>query len=145
MAQNFDEKSQINLILNQIWLKWPWTWLDILRIAHLPTCLRAFRISQPTFFHLDRGLSSEYTKGRIFSEKYWYYFYCPKNVLYSILSFVFWIFPPLDTAVQLESADSKQNAISKSLFQDSFLHIFWAMKKKCIILSETKRPLVVLA
>ena len=46
-----------------------------------------------------------------------------------ILSFVFWIFPPLDTAVQLESADSKQNAISKSLFHDSFRHIFWAMRK----------------
>ncbi len=68
-------------------------------------------------------------KGQIFSEKYWYYFHCPKNVLCSILSFVFWIFPPLDTAVQLESADSKQNAISKSLFQDSFRHIFWAMRK----------------
>ena len=39
-----------------------------------------------------------------------------------ILSFVFWIFQPLDT-------DSKQNAISKSLFQDSFRHIFWAMRK----------------
>ena len=68
-------------------------------------------------------------KGPISSEKYWYYFHCPKNVLCSILSFVFWIFPPLDTAVQLESADSKQNAISKSLFQDSFQHIFWAMRK----------------
>jgi hypothetical protein len=31
--------------------------------------------------------------------------------------------------VQLESADSKQNAISKYLFQDSFRHIFWAMRK----------------
>ena len=30
-----------------------------------------------------------------------------KNLLRSILSFVFWIFPPLDTAVQLKSADSK--------------------------------------
>ena len=50
-------------------------------------------------------------------------------MLCSILSFVFWIFPPLDTAVQLESADSKQNTISKSLFQDSFWHIFWAMRK----------------
>jgi len=69
------------------------------------------------------------TKGPILSEKYWYYFNCPKNVLRSILSFVFWIFPPLDTAVQLESADSKQNTISKSLFQDSFWHIFWAMRK----------------
>ena len=58
------------------------------------------------------------SKGRIFSEKYWYYFHCPKNVLCSILSFVFWIFPPSDTAVQLELADSKQNAIPKSLFQD---------------------------
>ena len=68
-------------------------------------------------------------KGPISSEKYWYYFHCLKNVLCSILSFVFWIFPPLDTAVQLESADSKQNAISKYLFQDSFQHIFWAMSK----------------
>ena len=45
-------------------------------------------------------------KGRIFSEKYWYPLHCPKIVLCSILSFVFWIFPPLDAAVQLESADS---------------------------------------
>ena len=51
------------------------------------------------------------------------------SVLFSILSFVFWIFPPLDTALQLESADSKQNPISKNLFQDSFWHIFWVMRK----------------
>ena len=68
-------------------------------------------------------------KSQIFSEKYWYYFHCPKNVLCSILSFVFWIFLPLDTTVQLKSADSKQNPISKYIFQDSFRHIFWAMKK----------------
>ena len=66
---------------------------------------------------------------KVFSEEYWYHFHCPKNVLCSILSFVFWIFPLLDTAVQLESADSKQNAISKSLFQDSFWRNFWAMRK----------------
>ena len=45
------------------------------------------------------------------------------------LSFAFRIFPSFDTAVQLESADSKQNAISKYLFQDSFQHIFGAMRK----------------
>ena len=28
-------------------------------------------------------------KGPIFSEKYWYYFHCPKNVLRSILCFAF--------------------------------------------------------
>ena len=80
------------------------------------------------------------TKSPIFSEKYWYYFRCPKNVLCSILSFVFWIFPPLDTAVQLESADSKQNTISKSLFHYSF-STFFGQWVKCIILSEKKRPL----
>ena len=79
-------------------------------------------------------------KGPIFSEKYWYYFHCPKNVLDSILSFVFWIFPPSDTAVQLESGDSKQNTILKSLFQDSFRHIFWAMRKMHHTLWK-KRPL----
>ena len=68
-------------------------------------------------------------KGRISSEKYWCYFHCPNNGLRSISNFVFWIFPASDTAVQLESADSKQNAISKSLIQDSFPHIFWAMSK----------------
>ena len=67
-------------------------------------------------------------KGPISSEKYWYYFHCPKNVLRSILIFVFWIFPHSDTAVQLESADSKQNEISKYLFQDSFRHIFCTMR-----------------
>ena len=36
-----------------------------------------------------------YSKGPIFSEKYWYHFHCLKNVLRSILSFVFWIFPAL--------------------------------------------------
>ena len=78
----------------------------------------------PVFF----GLCVAF-RGQISSEKYWYYFHCLKNELCSILSFVFWIFLPLDTAVQLESADSKQITISKSLFQDSFGHIFWAMRK----------------
>ena len=70
-------------------------------------------------------------------------FHCPKNVLCSILSFVFWILPPLDTAAQLESADSKQNAISKSLFQDSYPdpHIFWAMRNMHYTFWK-KRPLV---
>ena len=53
----------------------------------------------------------------------------PQKLLLSILRFVIWIFLPLDTAVQLESADAEQNAISKSLFQDSFRHIFGAMRK----------------
>ena len=75
------------------------------------------------------SLSGNCIKGWISSEKYCYHFHCPKNVLCPILSFVFWIFPYLDTAVQLESADSKQNAISKYLFQDSFRYIFWAMRK----------------
>ena len=57
-------------------------------------------------------------KGPIFSEKI-----LPKKCA------VFWIFPPWDTAVQLKSADSKWNAISKYLFQDSFWHNFWAMRK----------------
>ena len=78
---------------------------------------------------IDLIIKRDEIKCPIFSEKYWYYFHCPKNVLRSILSFVFWIFPPSDTAVQLESADSKHNTISKSLFQDSFRHIFWAMRK----------------
>ena len=47
----------------------------------------------------------------------------------SIQSFVFWIFPSLDTAVQLEPADSKYKTISKSLFHDCFRHIFWTMRK----------------
>ena len=65
-------------------------------------------------------------KVRYSQKKYWHYYNCPKNVLRCILSFVFWIFPP---SVQLESADSKHNTITKSLFQDSFQHIFWAMRK----------------
>ena len=75
---------------------------------------------------------SEVIKGPISLEKYWYYFHCPKNVLGSILSFVFWTFPPSDTAVQLESTDSKQNAISKSLFHDNFGKLF-GQWEKCII------------
>ena len=54
--------------------------------AILPSCL-------DTILH-------DSDKGQIFSEKHCYYFHCPKNVLHSILRFVFWIFPPLDTAVQ---------------------------------------------
>ena len=73
--------------------------------------------------------SDELVKGPIFLEKNWYYFHCPKNVLRSILTFVFWIFPPSDPAVQLKSADSKQNTIWKYLSQDSFWHILWAMRK----------------
>ena len=57
------------------------------------------------------------------------------------LSFVFWIFPPLDFAVLLESADSKHNTISKYLFQDSFWHIF-GQSEKCNTLSEKKKPLI---
>ena len=56
----------------------------------------------------------------------------PKKCLCSILSFVFWIFPPLYTAVELESADSKQYAISKYLFSGYFAgdrYILWAMRK----------------
>ena len=76
------------------------------------------------------NLSSVATvKGLIFSKNYWYYFNCPKNLPGSIVSFVIWIFPPSDTAVQLESANSKHHTISKSLFQNNFRHIFWAMRK----------------
>ena len=42
---------------------------------------------------------------------------------------IVWIFSTLDTAVQLKSAESKHNTISKYLIQDSFQHIFWEMKK----------------
>ena len=38
-------------------------------------------------------------------------------------------FPALRHCSAVESADSKQNAISKSLFQDSFRHISWATRK----------------
>ena len=62
------------------------------------------------------------SKGPIFSEKYWYYIHCPKNVLRSIL--VFWI-----RTRQCSESQLTLNTISKSLFQDSFRHIFWAMKK----------------
>ena len=84
---------------------------------------RAF--AYPEIFCRNKKILCSLIKGRISSEKYWYYFHCPKKVLCPILSFVFWIFSPLDTAVQFESADSKQKAISKSLFQD----IFGAMRK----------------
>ena len=73
------------------------------------------------------------------SEKY--YFHCPKNVLCSILNFVFWIFPPLDTAVQLESAD-----LNNIQFQNLFFMIvfgtFLGQWEKCIILSGKNRPLI---
>ena len=52
-----------------------------------------------------------YATGGIFSEKYCYYFHCPNGTLQC-----------------RESADSKPNAISKYIFQDSFLHM--AMRKK---------------
>ena len=83
----------------------------------------------------------DFTKGLIFSERYWYYFNCPKNVLCSTLSFVFWIFSPSDTALQLESADSKQNPNSKSLFQDSFMAHFMGNEKNVSYFLKKKRPL----
>ena len=89
----------------------------LLSIVHFPSSLAVFE-----------------TKGRIFSEIFWYYFDCPKNILCPIISFVFWIFPPLDTAVQLESADSKQNAFSKSFFQKVW-YIFLTAQKMCWKLS----------
>ena len=58
-------------------------------------------------------------KGQIFSEKYWYYFQCPKNVLCSILRFVFWIFPQF------------QNLFFRIVFVTFFVQ--W---EKCFILSE---------
>ena len=58
--------------------------------------------------------SDELVKGPTFLEKN--YFHCPKNVLHSILRFVFLIFPPSDTAVQLESADSKTEHNLKTSF-----------------------------
>ena len=61
--------------------------MDFLRIAHLPTCLHAFRISQPTFFHLDRGLSSKCAKIDI------YYFYLD-NVPYYYMALT-WYFDTL--------------------------------------------------
>ena len=70
-------------------------------------------LALPTYIQGDFAISSAFNEMSDILGKYWYYFHCPKNVLRSILSFVFWIFPPSDTAVQLESADSKQNAISK--------------------------------
>ena len=67
------------------------------------------------------------SKDRIISEKYWYNFHCPTNTLRSILSSVFWIFPPSDTALQY--ANSKHNTISKYLYRDNSRHIFWASRK----------------
>ena len=64
-------------------------------------------------------------------KKYWYYFHGPKNVVHSTLTFVFWIFLPLDTAVQLDSVDSKHNTISKIFFRT-----FLEQWEKHIILSE---------
>ena len=89
---------------------------------------------------MNRTLITKEAKGPISLEKYW--FYCLKNVLGSILGCVFWIFPPSDTAVQLESAESKHNTILKSLFQDSFRHIFWAMRKIHHTFLKKKRPLI---
>ena len=69
----------------------------------ISNCYEKIRINLlPTARFNSQREFSRVTKGRIFSEKYWYYFHCPKNVLCSILSFVFWIFLPLDTAVHLE-------------------------------------------
>ena len=51
------------------------------------TCLHAFRISQPTFFHLDRGLSSKCAKIDI------YYFYLD-NVPYYYMALT-WYFDTL--------------------------------------------------
>ena len=36
-------------------------------------------------------------------KKYWHYFHCPKNVLSSILSFIFWIFVQSNAAVVTSS------------------------------------------
>ena len=46
------------------------------------------------------------TKGPISLEKYWHYFHCPKLVLSSILSFLFWIFVWLNAAAVVISSKS---------------------------------------
>ena len=80
-----------------------------------PYCdISIIRLRQNTHQRKDIGLSLManktsheqelfLVKGPLSSEKYWHYFNGSKNVLCSILSFVFWIFPTLDTAVQLAS------------------------------------------
>ena len=73
-----------------------------------------------THFHLPKWLGWAASKGPIPPKKYWYYFNSPKNVLLYILSFVFWISRPWTL---------QNNTISKSVFQDSFRHIFWTIRK----------------
>ena len=91
-------------------------------------CLKLFSIAN-FCYHQDKGL--------IFSKKYWCYSDRPKNVLRSILSFVFWIFPPSGTAMQLESANRTQ---FQNLFSRIVFSTFFGQWEKCII-SEKKRPL----
>ena len=107
-------------------------WLLHIEVSSFTLATRSWKTWTLWLTNLDLNLdwkqnkSKNLSKGPIFSEKYWYYFHCPQNVLCSILRFVFWTFPPFKTAVQLES---DQSTISKYIFQDSFRHIFWAMRK----------------
>ena len=133
LVTDFDA-VQIRLV--QIYDKYLIKWVILLSRANSHGCLLLTSWS-------SQGRRN-HSNGPIFSEKYWYYFQRRKNVLCSIPSFVFWIFPPSDTAVQLESTYSKKNAISKSLFQDSFWRIFFG-NEKYIILSEEKRTLIMIA
>ena len=92
-------------------------WLDVgsfLAFLAQELTQKVIKMTEDQLFAIIAMTVALSVKGRTSLEKYWYYFHCPKNVLCSILSFVFWIFPLLNTAVQLESADSKQNTISKS-------------------------------
>ena len=119
-------------------------WLLHIEVSSFTLATRSWKTWTLWLTNLDLNLdwkqnkSKNLSKGPIFSEKYWYYFHCPQNVLCSILRFVFWTFPPFKTAVQLES---DQSTISKYIFQDSFRHIFWAMRKMHHIFWK-KRPLV---
>ena len=64
----------------------------------------------------------------ISSEKYWYYFQSQKMCCVLSLALYFEFSRPW-TLQCSQSADSKQNAISKYLFQDSFWLIFWTIRK----------------
>ena len=123
---------QTPLWFSQIMQTCFWHFLTAYPILNIHSCnLRKF-LHQNFSTLANREYFIVIIKGPMFSEKILASFPLPKNVLRSIQSFVFWIFLHSDTAVQLESADSIQNTISKSLFRIVFGTLFeqW---EKCII------------
>ena len=151
ISSMFATKCNISLLTAKIVLQWNLQWIKTNSesalsfmhpfINHAKVCsILHFEIKWPLILFTLQSSVALISKRYSILRKILVLFPLPKNVLCSILSFVFWIFPPLDTVVQLESVDSKQTQFQNLFFRIDF-GTFLGQWEKCVILSKKKRPL----